>query len=65
MKKTLGLEREILKELKREEDMDEDLLFGSSIGATLKTFIPKKKALAKMRIQQVLYEIQFDVIDNQ
>lgn len=54
---------EILKELRREQTStnppDEDELFGQSVGATLKTMAPQQKSLAKLRIQQVMYEIQY------
>ena len=51
---------EILRQLKetREED-DEDHLFGLSIAATLKKLEPQKKSLAKLRLQQVLYEVEY------
>ena len=58
------VELEILKQLgasteaKKEEDGD--TLLGQSIAATLRTLDPQKKAFAKMRLQQVLYEIQFN-----
>ena len=49
-----------MQELKRDDTRkDEDDWFGLSIGATLKTMTLQQKALAKMRIQQMLYEIQF------
>ena len=55
--------KEILKQLNREQTPslppDEDGFFGRSIGATLKTMSPQQKALAKMRIQQVMYEVQY------
>lgn len=56
------IEKEILKELRKEHAIlppDEDLLFGQSIGASLQTLLPQQKALAKMRIQQVLYDVQY------
>ena len=43
------LERNILKELKS----DEDDPFGQSIGVSLKKMTPQQKALAKMKIQQL------------
>ena len=58
---TEDLELEILKELRRNQSdaPDEDDLFGQSIAATLKKFNAQQKALVKMRIQQLLYEVQF------
>ena len=55
------LEREILMELKRDTDAerDEDDVFGLSIGSTLKKITPQQKALAKLKIQQIMYEMQF------
>ena len=38
---------------------DEDDLFGQSIGASLKKMAPQQKALAKMKIQPLMYEIQY------
>ena len=38
---------------------DEDDLFGQCIGASLKKMPDQQKALAKMKIQQLLYEIQY------
>ena len=68
MKRVLSpddLDREILKQLQKDVDAttekDEDDLFGQSIGASLKKMAPQQKALAKMKIQQLLYEIQFNV----
>ena len=59
----LELDKEILKELRRERvpspPPDEDNLFGSSIGATLKSMAPQQKALAKICFQQELYETQY------
>ena len=56
------LELEIIKELRRGQSTpsaDEDDLFGQSVAATLKNIPPQQKALAKMRMQQLLYEVQF------
>ena len=58
------LEVEILKEIRRSQPSettspDEDDLFGQSVAATLKNLSPRQKALAKMRMQQLLYEVQF------
>ena len=56
-------ELEILKQLSTSTEAkkkeDGDTLFGQSIVATLKTLEPQKKALSKLMLQQVLYEIQF------
>lgn len=57
------LERELLRELKKEKTTppttDEDDLFGQSIVATLKKLPAQQKGLAKVKMQQVLYDIQF------
>ena len=55
------LEREILAELKRDapQERDEDDLFGLSVGASLKKMTPQQKALAKVQIQKVMFEIQY------
>ena len=55
-----NFKREILKELKKDylTAPDEDDLFGKSIGASLK-MIPQQKALAKMKIEQLMYKIQY------
>jgi hypothetical protein len=37
---------------------DEDELFCLSVAASLRRFNPQKKALAKLRIQQVLYDVE-------
>ncbi|XP_071826115.1 uncharacterized protein [Apostichopus japonicus] len=42
-------------------DEDEDSLFGRIIGATLKKFSPREKALCKLKIQEVLFQ-QEDLI---
>ena len=46
-----------LTDMSKEED--EDSLFDQSIAASLKKMEPQKKSLAKIRLQQVLYEIEF------
>lgn len=59
------IDKEILEELRREQTVskpDEDELFGQSIGATLKTMTPQQKSLAKVRIQQVMYETQYSSV---
>jgi hypothetical protein len=38
---------------------DEDELFCLSVAASLRRFNSQKKALAKLRIQQVLYDVEF------
>ena len=42
-----------------QECKDEDSLVGLSIAASLRRLDPQKKALAKIRLQQVLYEMEF------
>jgi hypothetical protein len=38
---------------------DADELFCLSVAASLRRFSPQKKALAKLRIQQVMYDVEF------
>ena len=38
---------------------DEDDIFGLSIGASMKKMAPQQKSLAKIKIQQLLYEIEY------
>ena len=52
-------EKEIAKYLKVIDEDDEDLVFGRNIGLQLKKFPDHQKDLAKMRIQQVLYEVKY------
>ena len=61
-------ELEILRQLKETapsttsteiENTDEDFAFGKTIALTLKRLQPQQKSLAKMKIQQLLYEIEF------
>ena len=62
------IQREILKELHKEQATplppDEDDLFGQSIGATLKTMSAQQKALAKLWIQQVMYDTQYGNVQS-
>ena len=53
------IDRAILKELQKEEKDDEDLLFSQSIGVSLKKMTDQQKALVKMKISQLMYEIQY------
>ena len=59
----LSLADDILKELQREKTAplvpDEDELFGQTIIASLKKLSGQQKALAKVKIQQVLYEVEY------
>jgi hypothetical protein len=43
----------------RKHAPDEDELFCLSVAASLRRFSPQKKALAKLRIQQVMYDVEF------
>ena len=43
---------------------DEDDSFGQSVGKELKTLSPYKKSLAKMKIQQILHEIRWSVVEE-
>ena len=49
---------EILSQLKKSSD-DEEYTFGRSVALTLKRLEVKQKAQAKIRIQQLLYDIEF------
>ena len=44
--------------------LDEDDLFGQSVGKDLKTLSPYQKSLAKMKIQQILHEIRWSVVEK-
>ena len=44
--------------------LDEDDLFGQSVGTELKTLSPYQKSLAKMKIQQILHEVRWSVVDK-
>ena len=56
---------EILRQLKAldkkeaEHDLDEEGLYAQSIAGTLRKMTPEQRAMAKMKIQQILYEIQY------
>ena len=59
------VEEEILYQLKESnklppsESNDEDLSFGRMIAMNLKRLLPQQKAQAKIKIQQLLYDIEF------
>ena len=56
------LDLEILKQLKsmdKEQNQEEEELYARSVAMTLQLMNPEQKALAKMKIQQVLYETQY------
>jgi hypothetical protein len=55
---TEDVDAEILRQL-TDKNEDEDSLFGQSVAASLRKLDPQKKSLAKIRIQQTLYEIEF------
>ena len=38
---------------------EEEELFGKSVAASIRNMPPEQRAMAKIRIQQVLYDIQF------
>ena len=46
------------KRSKQRQD-DEDELYGRQVAATIRRFTNREKALAKLRIQQVLLDIEF------
>ena len=41
------------------EETDEDIYFGQQIAATLCRFTPRQKAIAKLRMQQILVDTEF------
>lgn len=49
----------ILKMLASTENTDDDEWFGKHISAILRRFSPKKKAQAKLQLEQVLVNIEF------
>ena len=55
------VDAEILRQLgtMKEPEADEDSLFAQSIAASLKQMDPQKKSLAKIKIQQALFEVEF------
>ena len=55
---------EILRQLKdldkkEPEQPDEEDLYAKSVAGTLKKMTPEQRAMAKLKIQQVLYEVQY------
>ena len=55
------VDAEILRQLgsMKEPEADEDSLFAQSVAASLKRMGPQKKSLAKIKIQQALFEVEF------
>ena len=57
------IEMEILSQLKKTCEVpnteDEDTSFGKFIALSIKKLDPKSKALAKIKIQQLLYDMEF------
>ncbi|XP_065835472.1 transcription factor Adf-1-like isoform X1 [Oscarella lobularis] len=52
---------EIIRQLQKTERVDdENDLFGQSVGSSIRRLNPRKRALAKIRIQEVLYQIEFE-----
>ena len=47
-----------LKEMQQNVSEEEEL-FGKSVAASIRNMPPEQRAMAKIRIQQVLYDIQF------
>ena len=58
------IDLEILRQLREPDKGDEDHYFGLSIAMSLKEMEPQLKAYAKIKIQQVLYEVRFASIPN-
>ena len=44
---------------KRYDELDEETHFGLQVAATIRRFNPRQKALAKLRIEQVLVDVEF------
>ena len=55
---------EFMSSIAKKGDLDEDDLFGQSIGMELKKLSEYKKSLAKMKIQQAMHEVQFSSEPN-
>ena len=49
---------------KQDADSDKDGLFGRQIAATLRRFTTQQKAIAKLRFQQILVDIEFGQIQD-
>lgn len=56
----VGNENLMTSKLMGSEEEDEDNLFCRSVCASLKRLTHQQKALAKIRIQQVMYEVEFN-----
>lgn len=54
----IDLDKVIMKEIFNNKDDDEDGHFGASIAASLRKMEPKKKLLARIKIQQAIYEVE-------
>lgn len=55
---------EILRQLKamdskKDQDLELDGVYAQSVAATLRKMAPEQRAMAKIKIQQILYEIQY------
>lgn len=59
---------EILKQLKAmdsnskkepDHELDEESVYAQSVAATLRNMTPEQREMAKIKIQQILYEIQY------
>ena len=48
---------EFISSASQKEELDEDDLFGQSVGKQLKNLNPYQKSLAKLKIQQVMHEV--------
>ena len=59
------VDMEIIRQLKglekQGQELDEEDHYGQSVAGTLRKMSPEQRALAKMRIQQILYEIQYSM----
>ena len=64
------MEIEILSELKKTSegtasDWDEDFAFSKTVALTLQRLQPREKAQAKIKIQQMSYDIEFQALPVQ
>ena len=59
-----AIDMEILQQLKKTalsimDTDDEDFVFGRAIALTMKNLQPQQKSLAKIKIQQLVHEVEF------
>jgi hypothetical protein len=54
----INLDKVLLTEIVNTKEEDEDGYFGASIAASLRKMDPKKKMLARIKIQQAIYDVE-------